>query len=413
MGKPVIEVRKISKVYRLGEIGVTSLREETERGIRKLKSIISGKKDKGSGKEDNGNEFWALREVSFDVNPGEVLGIIGKNGAGKSTLLKIISRITEPSEGEILLRGRVAALLEVGTGFHQELTGRENIYLNGTILGMKKREIDRKLDEIIDFSGIEKHIDTPVKRYSSGMNVRLGFAVAAHLEPEILIIDEVLAVGDMEFQRKCLGKMQDVAGHGRTVLFVSHNMAAINKLCSRGLLIENGEVKFAGTTAEVVDTYRGEIGHEESSRLVEENEKLKIILELADNEDSGNRRDVQIDMSYVLKVPVKTMGIGVELLSSEFNVLGRFRPVMTGSAHLVRKNSDSFKFTLENLRSTLNSGDYYLRFWFSDRGVEFLMKCQNLLKVKIDNGDVFGTGRIPSQSSDGPLSLIANVKSSH
>lgn len=243
---PIIEVENISKVYRLGEIGITSLRDEAARYIRKLK-----------GKEplqDEG-EFWALKDVSFKVEEGDVIGIIGKNGAGKSTLLKIISRITEPSDGRIRLRGRVAALLEVGTGFHQELTGRENIYLNGTILGMRKREIDRKLDEIIDFSGIEKHIDTPVKRYSSGMNVRLGFAVAAHLEPEILIVDEVLAVGDAEFQRKCLGKMQDVSNTGRTVLFVSHNMASINTLTSRCILLDKGAVVADAPTNLVVEKY--------------------------------------------------------------------------------------------------------------------------------------------------------------
>lgn len=246
MKQPIIQVSHLAKVYRLGEIGATSLREEFERrwrGFRKLES-----------KQPEG-DFWALRDLSFDVLPGEILGIIGKNGAGKSTLLKILSRITEPTRGEIRLRGRVAALLEVGTGFHPELTGRENIYLNGTILGMKKREIDRKLDEIIDFSGIERHIDTPVKRYSSGMNVRLGFSVAAHLEPEILVIDEVLAVGDAEFQSKCIGKMQDVAQAGRTVLFVSHQMASISRLTTRCIVLANGEIDFDGATPAAISRY--------------------------------------------------------------------------------------------------------------------------------------------------------------
>lgn len=257
MSKPIIEVHNLSKVYRLGEIGMTSLRESAERTIRRLKHHFSrragtkGDRDLGEPEGD----FSALSGVSFEVQPGEVLGIIGENGAGKSTLLKILSRITEPSSGEIRLRGRIAALLEVGTGFHPELTGRENIYLNGTILGMKKREIDRKLEEIIDFSGIEKHIDTPVKRYSSGMNVRLGFAVAAHLEPEILVVDEVLAVGDADFQNKCIKKMQDVAGDGRTVLFVSHNMASISRLTKRCVVLEKGGVTFDGPTPEAVDIY--------------------------------------------------------------------------------------------------------------------------------------------------------------
>lgn len=200
--------------------------------------------------------LWALKDVSFEVKRGEVLGVIGRNGAGKSTLLKILSRITEPTTGHAEIHGRVGALLEVGTGMHPELTGRENIYLNGTILGMRKAEIDTKFDEIVDFSGIERFLDTPVKRYSSGMRVRLGFAIAAHLEPEILIIDEVLAVGDAEFQRKCLGKMKDVAGHGRTVLFVSHNMRAVMALCDYCILLDRGELSLYGTTNEAMHEYR-------------------------------------------------------------------------------------------------------------------------------------------------------------
>ncbi len=205
--------------------------------------------------EDN-SIFWALRDVSFDVQEGEVLGIIGHNGAGKSTLLKILSRITEPSTGEVHIHGRIAALLEVGTGFHPELTGRENIYMNGTILGMRKKEIDQKLDEIVDFSGVEKHLDTPVKFYSSGMRVRLGFSVAAHLEPEILIIDEVLSVGDAEFQKKCLGKMESVAGQGRTVLFVSHNMVAVSSLCGKGVLLKGGQKIAEGFAPDVIGIYQ-------------------------------------------------------------------------------------------------------------------------------------------------------------
>jgi lipopolysaccharide transport system ATP-binding protein len=199
--------------------------------------------------------FWALKGVGFEVARGEALGIIGKNGAGKSTLLKILSRITSPTRGRVELRGRVASLLEVGTGFHPDLTGRENIYLNGTFLGMRKREIDEKFDEILDFAGVERFIDTPVKRYSSGMYVRLAFAVAAHLEPDILLVDEVLAVGDAEFQKKCLGKLDDIAQHGRTVLFVSHNLAAVQKLCRKGILLEGGRLTKSGTMSEVVRHY--------------------------------------------------------------------------------------------------------------------------------------------------------------
>ena len=204
---------------------------------------------------DGDDTFWALRDISFKVEHGQVLGVIGRNGAGKSTLLKILSRVTEPSAGEVEIRGRVGALLEVGTGFHPELTGRENIFLNGAILGMKRTEIERKFDEIIDFSGVEKFIDTPVKRYSSGMYLRLAFAVAAHLEPEILVVDEVLAVGDAEFQRKCLGKMSDVAQEGRTVLFVSHNMSAILRLTQESIVLDKGQMVYRAPTAEAVDYY--------------------------------------------------------------------------------------------------------------------------------------------------------------
>ncbi len=247
MTKPIIEIKNLGKRYRLGEIGASSLRDETNRLWNKLQ---------GKAAKVSTEDFWALKDINLEINPGEVVGIIGKNGAGKSTLLKLISRITEPTIGEIKLRGRIAALLEVGTGFHPELTGRENIYLNGTILGMKKREIDIQLDEIIAFSGIEKHIDTPIKRYSSGMNVRLGFAVAAHLEPEILVVDEVLAVGDLDFQKKCIEKMDAVSKNGRTVLFVSHNMATISQLCPKSILLDKGTVKLTGRTEEIIQHYR-------------------------------------------------------------------------------------------------------------------------------------------------------------
>src|SRR5438552_3719664 len=223
MAAPMIEVKGLSKRYRLGTFGARSLRDEAEAVWNRLR----GK----AARAESPADFWALQDVSFSVEPGEVIGIIGRNGAGKSTLLKILSRITEPTAGEVILNGRAASLLEVGTGFHPELSGRENIFLNGAILGMTQREIRKKFDEIVAFADVERFLDTPVKRYSSGMYVRLAFAVAAHLEPEILVIDEVLAVGDHEFQQKCLGKMHSVASkEGRTVLFVSHNLAAINEL---------------------------------------------------------------------------------------------------------------------------------------------------------------------------------------
>lgn len=256
----VIKIENLWKEYRLGVIGHGTLTQDLQSWWAKIK----GREDpnrkiatlkRGQEGQIVGNRFWAIRDMNLEVRKGEILGIIGKNGAGKSTLLKIISRVTAPSRGSIKVKGRIASLLEVGTGFHPELTGRENIFMNGAILGMSKLEIKVKLDQIIDFSGIERFIDTPVKRYSSGMHVRLAFAVAAHLEPEILVVDEVLAVGDIEFQKKCLGKMDDVAKSGRTILFVSHNMAAIRNLCTKLILLENGSLLVEGETNEIIEEY--------------------------------------------------------------------------------------------------------------------------------------------------------------
>src|SRR5690554_1896367 len=236
-----ISIQNLSKSYIIGKQKESSFRHA-------LANVFKKRMKKGE-------HFWALKDVSFDVKQGEVMGIVGKNGAGKSTLLKILSKITQPTEGKIEIIGRVASLLEVGTGFHPELTGRENIYLNGTLLGMTRKEVADKLEEIVEFSGVKKFIDTPVKHYSSGMYVRLAFSVAAHLEPEILIIDEVLAVGDAEFQKKCLGKMKDVAGSGRTVIFVSHDLAAVKTLCNKGVVLDNGKVIYKGDTQKVLDKY--------------------------------------------------------------------------------------------------------------------------------------------------------------
>jgi len=255
MTRPIIEAKKLSKKYRIShQESYLALRDNISELLKKPLRIFTRKKDSLSSFSSR-EDFWALSDVSFDVSQGEVVGVIGRNGAGKTTLLKIFSRITYPTKGEIRLRGRVGSLLEVGTGFHPELTGRENIYFNGSILGMKKREIDKNFDAIVDFSGVERFLDTPVKRFSSGMQVRLAFSVAAHLEPEILLVDEVLAVGDAKFQQKCLGKMKEVAKGGRTVLFVSHNMSAITKLCSRTLLLERGQLVMDGDSKEVVSRY--------------------------------------------------------------------------------------------------------------------------------------------------------------
>jgi lipopolysaccharide transport system ATP-binding protein len=245
-----VRVHELGKQFRIGrDRGYKTLRESLVSTL--TAPIRRSESDKRSATE----AFWALRDVSFDIEHGQVVGIIGRNGAGKSTLLKILSRITEPTSGRVEITGRVGSLLEVGTGFHPELTGRENIYMNGSILGMRRREIERKFDEIVAFSEVEKFLDTPVKRYSSGMYMRLAFSVAAHLEPEVLIVDEVLAVGDAQFQKKCLGKMGDVARQGRTVLFVSHNMPAVEKLCGRGIVLREGQVVYDGDPRTAIRTY--------------------------------------------------------------------------------------------------------------------------------------------------------------
>ncbi|MGV9011226.1 MAG: ABC transporter ATP-binding protein [Flavobacteriales bacterium] len=265
----MVKADGVGKRYRLGVTDRKQLTDEFKAFVYRLR----GKEDPTSliGSEVDqqriGEDFWALRDISFEVKRGEVLGIIGHNGAGKSTLLKLLSRITLPTEGIIGMKGKVSSLLEVGTGFHPELTGRDNIYLNGAILGMRRSEVDRKLEDIVAFSGIEHHLDTPVKRYSSGMRVRLGFAVAAHLEPEVLIVDEVLSVGDAEFQRKSMGKMKDSAASGRTVLFVSHNMTAMRSLCDRVIWLDHGRVRMSGPTEEVVSAYL--------SRFVQSNSEIR------------------------------------------------------------------------------------------------------------------------------------------
>ena len=277
MGNTVIKVENLSKLYRLGEVGTGTISHDLNRFFAR----VQGKEDPfqkvghindRTQKAEKGEHVWALKDINFEVQQGEVLGIIGKNGAGKSTLLKLLSRVTAPTTGSIKVKGRVASLLEVGTGFHPEMTGRENIFMNGTILGMTRREIQSKLDAIVDFAGVAKYLDTPTKRYSSGMSVRLAFAVAAFLEPEILIVDEVLPVGDAEFQKRAIGKMQDISkGEGRTVLFVSHNMSAVNELCSSAMVLQYGKVTTIGLVGDSIREYL----HKESKKLVFTNKNTK------------------------------------------------------------------------------------------------------------------------------------------
>jgi lipopolysaccharide transport system ATP-binding protein len=283
---PVIRVSNLGKEYIIGAREKQAYQTFREMLTQALAAPFQRLRTLGGDATDE-ERFWALKDVSFEVHQGEVVGIIGRNGAGKSTLLKILSRITDPTEGEVEVRGRVASLLEVGTGFHPELTGRENIYLNGAILGMSRAEITRKLDEIVAFSEVERFLDTPVKRYSSGMSVRLAFAVAAHLEPEILIVDEVLAVGDVGFQKKCLGKMGDISVEGRTVLFVSHNLSALRALCSRGILLTHGKIDTLGDADTVIDAY---------SVLVKADTSVSIA-NRSDRSGSGNAKIINVEIT--------------------------------------------------------------------------------------------------------------------
>lgn len=330
MHNVVIQVENLSKEYRLGVISHGVLYKD----LQSWWARVRGKEDPNSQIDAVGSSisysandrFWALNNVSFEVKQGEVIGIIGRNGAGKSTLLKIISQVTAPTKGIIKIKGRVASLLEVGTGFHPELTGRENIYLNGSILGMTKREISKKFDEIINFAEIEKFIDTPVKRYSSGMYVRLAFAVAAHLEPEILIVDEVLAVGDAIFQKKCLGKMKDISKGGKTVLFVSHNMSAINLLCQKCLLLDKGNLLKEGPSQEIISHYleRDKL-KQYTSQEYRVNEKKQVqIRRVVVRDDKGNmegsvdlNRDFIIQIDYDVKEKISNISIGLQIISNE------------------------------------------------------------------------------------------------
>jgi len=324
---PIIQVKHLSKKYRIGMDRTYKTFSENVTNLLKspLKTIKNIRK--------HNDIFWALKDINFEVNRGEILGIIGRNGAGKTTLLKILNRITYLTEGEVILRGRVGSLLEVGTGFHPELTGRENIYFNGAILGMKKQEIENKFDEIVGFSGVKKFLDTPIKRYSSGMQVRLAFSVAAHLEPEILLIDEVLAVGDAQFQNKCLEKMEDISRRERTVLFVSHNMGAINKLCTKAMFIENGSIKRIGFPNEIVQEYLNVESSLQGYKIWENENSAPgddiIRLLRVTIKDSGGKINYRfgmdapfiIEIKYILLKEAPSTKIGVKLIANNGDVV--------------------------------------------------------------------------------------------
>lgn len=364
----VISVENLSKTYRLGVIGTGTFFGDLNRWwAKKL-----GKPDPYAKVVDVkyhnrvGDTIWALDDVSFKLKQGEALGIIGRNGAGKSTLLKIMSRVTAPTSGEVKVKGRIASLLEVGTGFHPELTGRENIYLNGAILGMSRTEVDRKFDEIVDFSGVEKFIDTPVKRYSSGMYVRLAFAVAAHLEPEILVVDEVLAVGDAEFQKKCLGKMSDVADSGRTVLFVSHNMPAILRLCSSAILLDKGRLAMQGSPMDVTNYYLSAEQYAEGAiNWTEENapgdDEVKL-LEVRMIDSSGNNKPVlDVTEKHYLRIKYLVRKPSLEFrCSMKFNTQGVTAFVTMHSTDQLHEQPGIYESHVEIPSNLLTEGEYTL-----------------------------------------------------
>jgi len=408
----VIKVEGLSKCYRLGDISRKMLYEDLQRRwarFRGKQDPFSFINDPKAAQRAEAREVWALQDVDMEVRDGDVVGIIGRNGSGKSTLLKILSKITAPTKGRALVKGRVASLLEVGTGFHGELSGRENVYMNAAILGMTKQEIDRKFDQIVDFSGVEKFIDTPVKRYSSGMTVRLAFAVAAHLDPEILIIDEVLAVGDAAFQKKCLGRMSEVAREGRTILFVSHQVAAVENLCTRGVVLENGKVKFTGAQSDAISYYVGSFT-QQSSSLRERtdrqgNGQIRIVnIEFRDPDgrtlttvQSG--RDVDVYLFFENDTPaverpalwvhiqVKS-GLDVPVFSQSNLMTGEsFEPLLPErGAFVCRLRKLPLPSSLFRLNYIVNNAPV---------GGTLLDRMDNAVELPVEGGDFFGSGQIP------------------
>lgn len=373
----MLKVEDIGKQYYIGKKRTFDLRASMRTGISSMFSKTQQEK------------FWAVKDVSFEMDRGDAMAIIGRNGSGKSTLLKILSRITEPTKGRFELRGKVSSLLEVGTGFHIELTGRENIYLNGTILGMKRSEVRRKFDQIVEFSGVEDFIESPIKHYSSGMKVRLAFAVAAHLEPEILIIDEVLAVGDSEFQEKCLGKMNEVTQQGRTVLFVSHNMEAVSTLCNKGIVLDHGEVQYQGSTEGAVNHYMHALRtrSEVLKRVFEDEPKYnraRIVEVGFDTEKASPNfnydESIKIWCNCQLKTAVPDPVVIISLFHGDKKVAAFF------SCDLDHQLSeDSLRFELEIPGGILNSGNYHFSMHFQDRIARALDRKPEVLSFNILN----------------------------
>ena len=393
--QPIISVENLGKLYR-----IQRKEADAPTNFRELLTDLPRRLFKG-GTKTKAREFWALRDVSFDIMPGERVGIIGRNGAGKSTLLKLLSRITEPTTGKITLRGRAASLLEVGTGFHPELTGRENIYLNGAILGMSRAEVNKKFDEIVDFSGIEQFLDTPIKRYSSGMYVRLGFAVAAHLEPEILIVDEVLAVGDMAFQKKCLGKMEEISkGQGRTVLFVSHSMAAIRTLCTSCMLLHDGRTVTGGTVAETLATYTGRDiqANKSGFALLSDRKNIynsgNIIFKNAYLENAAGLRTTKFrvddDMIIAFDIETENLPQRIDFGASLYRGAERIASIatwMVGDGYIERGNASERKEVLLK-KLPLAPGEYTINISASDHiGLTMLDCVEDVFSFTIENAD--------------------------
>ena len=410
--QPIVEVRNIGKRYRLGHSiqHTNSLRELLVRGVANPWKRLRNRNVQPSAKTEE-SEFWALRDITFDVADGEVVGVIGRNGAGKSTLLKILSRITDPTEGYIKLRGHVSSLLEVGTGFHPELTGRENIFLNGALLGMSRADIVTRFDEIVAFSEIEKFLDTPVKHYSSGMYVRLAFAVAAHLNPDILVVDEVLAVGDLAFQKKCLGKMSEVSQAGRTVLFVSHNMPTVESLCKSGIVLNQGKLIFSGTAKDAVHYYLNtvsELRPEANRHIVElkgapqrrspKGELLQKIELYTDGDQpiSGGLpigAQLKLHVHFNLDKPTSSFNVGLGFN----NVLGQRIFTAHSLFEPERNHGECFGpqvFVCDIPSLTLTPGDYLVRVWL-DVGNSEADLINDALQISVFESDYYGTGKVP------------------
>lgn len=409
----VIKVENLSKAYQLGQIGTGTLSRDIERwwALKRGKEDPFLKIGEANDRTAKGtsNVVWSLKDINFEIKQGDAVGIIGRNGAGKSTLLKILSRVTAPSTGRIKVKGRIASLLEVGTGFHPELTGKENIFLNGAILGMRKKEIQKKFDEIVDFAGIERYVDTPVKRYSSGMYVRLAFAVAAHLESEILIVDEVLAVGDAEFQQKCLGKMGEVSkGEGRTVLFVSHNMAAVQNLCGRSFLMAQGEMVYHGLTSDVLNYYLGTLKEESKKESLGErsnrsgNGMIKIV-DFFVEDNSGKKIETMISgmtVTFVFRYEcpkpenIRVADMGLSIHQNDFEILTIIYSSYTGKVYTNIQTSGEFRITIENFPFT--QGSYSIGALLLADGVVADWPEGEVAKICVEDGDFYNTGRVSS-----------------